>query len=181
MQFAFMPESTHELVSLRPLRAADLPVWYGYLSDPVVYEHTSWNLQSIDELAPYVWSPAVSEPSNLLRFAIADRATDQLLGTAGFHTVSAQNRTAELAYDVSPTHWGRGIASHVCGLLTGWGHTSANLLRVQATVLVSNDRSARVLERCHFEREGLLRSYRLVRGRPGDFWIYSHVVAREVT
>jgi ribosomal-protein-alanine N-acetyltransferase len=42
-------------------------------------------------------------------------------------------------------------------------------------VLTSNKRSIEVLQRCRFKREGLLRSYRMVRGRPGDFWMYSHV------
>jgi ribosomal-protein-alanine N-acetyltransferase len=86
------------------------------------------------------------------------------------------NRTAEIAYDLSPRVWGKGIATSVCGQLVAWGHASAGLLRVQATVLESNTKSMAVLERCCFLREGLLRSYRLVRGRPGDFYMYSHVV-----
>ena len=44
-----------------------------------------------------------------------------------------------------------------------------------ATALESNERSARVLERCGYQREGLLRSYRLVRGQPGNFFMYSHL------
>jgi hypothetical protein len=44
-----------------------------------------------------------------------------------------------------------------------------------------SERSARVLARCGFEREGLLRSYRMVRGVPGDFWIYWHVVPIEAS
>jgi ribosomal-protein-alanine N-acetyltransferase len=47
--------------------------------------------------------------------------------------------------------------------------------------LRSNERSAKVLARCGFEREGLLRSYRMVRGVPGDFWIYSYIVPIEAS
>ena len=181
MQFESLPQTAHALVTLRPIAAADIPVWYDILSTPAVFEHTSWNVRSPDELAHYAWSPAAREPSALVRFAIALRSNNQLIGTAGFHTVSHQNRTAELAYDLAQPFWGKGIATHVCGLLTSWAHTSARLIRVQATVLSSNERSAKVLQRCGFEREGLLRSYRLVRGQPGDFVLYSHVTSGEAT
>jgi [ribosomal protein S5]-alanine N-acetyltransferase len=49
------------------------------------------------------------------------------------------------------------------------------MTRVQPTVLESNQRSVRVLERSGFEREGLLRSDRLVRGHPGNLRMYAHV------
>lgn len=175
MLFTTVPESSHEMVSLRPIRPSDLQDWYDYLSMPVVFEHTSWNVHSPDELAHHVWAPEAFTPSTSLRFAIALRSTDQLVGTAGFHTVMPQNRSAELAYDLSPAMWGKGIATSICTLLVDWAHSHAGLVRVQAVVLDSNDRSARVLYKCGFEREGLLRSYRMVRGRAADFWMYSHV------
>ena len=176
MHFNELPRSTHALIHLRPIVATDIPVWFGYLSLPVVYQHTSWNVQSPSELDHFVGSDATREADRHTRFAVALRSTDELIGTAGFHSVSALHRTAELAYDLAPTVWGKGIATYVCGLLTSWAHGEASVLRVQATVLQSNERSARVLERCSFVREGLLRSYRLVRGVPGDFHMYSHVV-----
>jgi ribosomal-protein-alanine N-acetyltransferase len=176
MQFRALPRSDHTLVELRPIVDADIPLWFGYLSNPVVYEHTSWNVQSPEELAHYAWSASTREPESLTRFAIALRATNQFIGTAGFHSVAPHNRTAELAYDLAPPHWGKGIGTYVCGLLTEWAHQNCDVLRVQATALRSNERSVRVLARCGFEREGLLRSYRMVRGVPGDFWLYSHVV-----
>ena len=173
MRFTKLPQSGHELVTLRPLTPADIEQWFEYLTIPVVFEHTSWNVQSPAELEHYA---AQSElPSSLLRLAIAERSTDQLVGTIGFHTVSPENRSAELAYDLSPPWWGKGIASHMCDLMVQWAHSHVGLLRVQATVLTSNRRSVEVLQRCSFKREGLLRSYRIVRGRPGDFWMYSHV------
>jgi ribosomal-protein-alanine N-acetyltransferase len=176
MLFGALPELTHELVSLRPITEADLPVWYAYLSVSSVVEHTSWNVAAFTELAPYVWDPSASTESSLLRLAIALRSTGELVGTAGFHTVQPQNRSAEIAYDLAPSMWGKGIATSVCQQLVAWAHASIGLLRVQATVLESNVPSIAVLERCGFLQEGRLRSYRLVRGRPGNFYMYSHVI-----
>lgn len=175
MQYTELPRCDHELVALRPLRAADLATWYGYLSLPEVYRHTSWNLRSAQELLPYLSAGEPPTPSSRLRLAIALRATDELIGSAGFHTVSPESRSAEIAYDLTPSMWGQGIASDVCALLTAWAHAQAGVVRVQATTLESNDRSARVLERCGYQREGLLRSYRMVRGQPGNFFMYSHL------
>jgi ribosomal-protein-alanine N-acetyltransferase len=67
----------------------------------------------------------------------------------------------------------------VCRVLTEWAHHGAGVVRVQATTLDSNVRSAQVLERCGYQREGLLRSFRMVRGAPGDFFMYSHIAARD--
>lgn len=175
MHFAALPESDHPQVALRPIAAADLPVWHAILSRPAVYEFTSWNHPTPDDLEPYVWSEAMREPSHLLRLAIALRATGELIGTIGFHTVTPPHLSAELAYDLAPEHWGRGIATQLCRRVAAWAHADAGLTRVQATVLTTNARSIAVLERAGFEREGLLRSYRRVRGRPGNFYMYSHL------
>jgi [ribosomal protein S5]-alanine N-acetyltransferase len=175
MQYTALPETSHELVALRPIASSDIPAWFAYLSLPQVYEHTSWNLQSASDLMPFVWGTEPTTPSSRLRLAIVNRVSNQLVGTAGFHTVLPEHGSAEIAYDLSPTYWGKGLATHICTVLKEWGHIHAGLVRVQATVLESNLRSVNVLERCGFQREGLLRSYRMVRGRPGNFFMYSHL------
>jgi len=175
VDFADLPALEHDVVVIRAIEAGDIQAWYDYLCLPEVFGHTSWNVHAPDELDHYVWKREAFTPSSLLRFAIALAATGELVGTAGFHSVSPQNRTAEIAYDLAPRMWGKGIATAVCRELVRWAHTSAGVIRVQASVLETNARSARVLERCGFAREGLLRSYRLVRGTPGNFFMYSHV------
>lgn len=182
MQFDALPTLDHPMVELRPIERADLPVWLAYLQRPEVYRHTSWNNPTLEDLSMYVWSPCMEAPAHLLRLAVASRKSNELVGTIGFHTVVPVHRSAELAFDLSPSYWGRGLATHACERVVSWAHRHAQVLRVQATVLESNMRSARVLERAGFEREGLLRCYRLVRGTPGNFFMYSHVaLASDVT
>jgi [ribosomal protein S5]-alanine N-acetyltransferase len=176
MRFSSLPQLEHELVLIRPITTDDIQTWFEYLSQPVVYEHTSWDIQDSSELNQYPWRPDEFTESSMLRFAIALRLNNKLVGTAGFHTVSPQNRTAEIAYDLAPNFWGKGIASAACAELVNWAHAAASVTRVQATTLESNIRSAAVLERCGFQREGLLHSYRNVRGKHGNFYMYAHVV-----
>jgi RimJ/RimL family protein N-acetyltransferase len=54
---------------------------------------------------------------------------------------------AEIAYDLAPEGWGRGLASAAVRALVTWA----------------------------FAEAGLLRRYRLVRGVPGDFWMFSRL------
>ena len=176
MKFQSLPSTDHPLVHLRPLRAADMEPWSSYLNFPEVYRHTSWNHPTAQELSSYLGCEMDNEPSSRLRLAIADRADDHLVGTIGFHTVSGQSRSAELAYDLHPSMWHKGVATALATVMVSWAHSQAQLVRVQATVLQSNASSIRVLERVGFVQEGLLRSYRMVRGTPGNFYIYAHVV-----
>ena len=177
MQFTAMPTVDDERFVLRPLAANDLETWAGYLMQPHVLEHTSWNVKSPEDLRTFVWQESTRDPDSAIRFVVARRDSNRLVGTIGFHFVQAVHRSAELAYDYAPEVWGQGLASSLCRSMTAWGHASARLLRVQATVLETNARSIRMLERSGFEREGMLRSFRLVRGTPGNFYMYSHVVA----
>lgn len=144
---------------------------------PCVFQHTSWDHPIASDLDGYVGSEMSGDPDSRLRIAIASTSDDRLLGTIGFHTVSAANRSAEIAYDLHPEVWGLGLATHVVNTMVQWAHDAAAIWRVQATVLQSNHRSTRVLERVGFQREGLLRSYRWVRGTPGDFLMFAHIAS----
>lgn len=167
------PPSGHPDVTLRTLAKSDIDQWYDYLQLPEVFQHTSWNLSSKDDLLPLFTEFDSTSPDSARRLAIVENGTQRLIGTIGFHTVSSMNRTAEIAYDLSPQYWGRGIATTLCSVVTAWSFSTYGFVRVQATVLQSNKRSSMVLERCSFQYEGLLRSFRMVRGNPSDFAIYS--------
>lgn len=175
MNFSGLPVLEHGTVILRPIEASDIDSWYRYLCLPHVLQHTSWEVRSPDELRHHIWNSETFSVSSHLRFAIALKSNSQLVGTAGFHTISAHHRSAELAYDLDPEVWGQGIATTVTKELVRWAHSCASVIRLQAAALESNIPSIKVLERCGFEREGFLQSYRIVRGTPRNFYLYSHV------
>ncbi|MDP9584236.1 UNVERIFIED_ORG: RimJ/RimL family protein N-acetyltransferase [Burkholderia contaminans] len=169
------PRSGFPGLSLRQLDRTDLDAWYAYLSNPEVIRHTSWNLHSRDDLLPLFDGIDSAQPDSIRRLAIVDDASGALAGTIGLHTVSTTNRSAEIAYDLAPSHWGRGIASAVCASLTAWAFAEGGFMRIQGVVLTSNSGSARVLQKCGYQYEGLLRAYRMVRGVPGDFAMYARI------
>jgi [ribosomal protein S5]-alanine N-acetyltransferase len=175
MRIATPPASGIEGITLRQIEAADCEAWFDYLRLPEVFERTSWNPTSVDDLRITMARYLDDAPASSMRMAVVAQSTGRLVGTIGLHTVSDVNRSAEIAYDFAPSHWGRGLATRLCETVTAWSFAALNLHRVQATVLVGNEPSMRVLARCGFRHEGVLRGFRMVRGRPGDFNIFSRL------
>lgn len=159
---------------LRPLREADADAVYAYLRDPVVTERTSYPAVSVPVVEAMIersrrrW--AAGEPS---RWGVALEDDDRLVGTCGFNNWSREHRRAELAFDLAPAQWGKGLMRQAVAAALRWTYLQDRVDRVHALVRVDNLRSERLLERCGFVREGRLRSYRLCRGEPHDFHMYA--------
>ena len=109
-------------LSLRQIERADLDAWYAYLTNPDVYRHTSWNLRSPDDLLPLFDAIESTDPDSIRRLAVIDDASGVLAGTIGLHTVSTVNRSAEIAYDLAPSHWGAGSRAR-CARPSPSGHS----------------------------------------------------------
>jgi ribosomal-protein-alanine N-acetyltransferase len=158
---------------LRPLRASDADALYAYLRDPAVTELTAYPVVSVSMVEAmierYLSRWAAGE---LSKWGIALQQDDQLVGTCGFNEWSKAHRWAELAYDLAQAHWGKGLARQAVTAVLEWAYRQDQVDRVHAFVRVDNGRSQRLLERSRFVREGCLRSYRVCRGQPHDFYIY---------
>lgn len=160
-------------VRLRPLRLADADALYAYLRDPAVTELTSFPVVS-RRLAEAMIERSVSRwaAGELSKWGVALQQDDQLVGTCGFNEWSQVHRWAELAYDLAQAHWGKGLMRQAVAAVLRWTYRQDQVDRVHAFVRIDNRRSERLLERSGFVREGCLRSYRVCRGKPHDFYIY---------
>lgn len=87
MKIDALPRSEHPDVSLRPLARSDLDAWYAYLKRPEVFQHTSWNLLSRDDLLPLFDEFDSASADSARRLAIVENRSQELIGTIGFHTV----------------------------------------------------------------------------------------------
>lgn len=169
----FPPTIELDGACLRPMRAGDAEAFYAYLREPVVTELTSYPLvtmplvESMIERYRSRWAAG-----ELSKWAVT-MPDDRVVGTCGFNEWSAAHRWAELAYDLSPTHWGQGLMRRAVAAVLEWTFQQGQVDRVQAFVRTDNGRSFGLLERCGFVREGCLRSYRICRGQPYDFYVYA--------
>lgn len=159
---------------LRPLRVADADALYAYLRDPAVTELTSYPVVSVPMVEAMIerclsrWAAG-----ELSKWGVALQHDDRLVGTCGFNEWSQVHRWAELAYDLAPAHWGVGLMHQAVAAVLQWTFRQDQVDRVHAFVRIDNRRSKRLLERSGFVPEGYLRSYRVCRGQPHDFYVYS--------
>jgi ribosomal-protein-alanine N-acetyltransferase len=152
---------------------ADADALYAYLRDPVVTELTSYPVVSVAMVEAMIErSLSRWAAGELSKWGVALQHDDQLIGTCGFNEWSQVHGWAELAYDLAQAHWGKGLMRPAVAAVLQWIYRQELVNRVQAFVRVDNTRSQRLLERSGFVREGCLRSYRVCRGEPYDFYIY---------
>lgn len=82
-------------------------------------------------------------------------------------------RNCYLGYWVGEEHNGRGYATAAVRMAAGYAFGALGLHRVQANVMTENPRSARVLEKAGFRREGLALRYLQIAGTWEDHFMYA--------
>lgn len=97
------------------------------------------------------------ESGGVLPWAIADLATDELIGTVTLFRLDRDHRRAEIGYMLGSAHWRKGLASEALRLVLRHAFDAMQLERVEADTDPRNASSRRMLERLGFVQEGTLR------------------------
>ena len=79
----------------------------------------------------------------------------------------------ETSYALSPAYRGAGLMPEALGAVLRFGFAQAGFNRICAEVLAGNAASVRVLEKCGFRREGILRRRYRKDGCFVDAWLYA--------
>jgi RimJ/RimL family protein N-acetyltransferase len=110
--------------------------------------------------------------------SFAIEADGAVVGGIAFRIQSDVERiAAELGYWIGERYWGRGIATAAVGAVTDHALQAHDLRRVFALPFAQNRASARVLEKCGFVLEGVLRSSAIKDGRVLDQLLYARIRA----
>ncbi|MFI7062862.1 GNAT family N-acetyltransferase [Kribbella sp. NPDC050124] len=94
-------------------------------------------------------------------FAIADAASDYVLGTVSIRDVNRVPDQALVAYWVSPAARGRGLAARALDAAARWAFAKDGLAlhRLSLDHALVNEGSCRVATRAGFQLEGTMRDY----------------------
>jgi len=157
------------------MAVADAEDWAQYAVLPESNQFVSTITRSAADIVPMIERTLSSDANAPVLFAVREPATRRFVASVGFHTVSSLNRTAEVTYTVHPELWGSGVATAACAAAVRWAFEHKGWVRVQATTLEEHKASQRVLLKCGFELEGKVRNFRVVRGEPRDYLLYSIV------
>ena len=83
-------------------------------------------------------------------YGVIDRASNSVVGTAGFKGPPNADGVVEIAYGIAPSHEGRGYATEVAGALVDFAFSTDAVRVVRAHTLPSANASTRVLTKCGF-------------------------------
>jgi ribosomal-protein-alanine N-acetyltransferase len=147
-------------------RAGDsLAVWRG-VRDRFPHPYT--------EDAARKWLAVVDAMEVVSHFAIeVDR---ELVGGIGYTRRNDVERySAEVGYWLAETHWGRGIGSAALAAFTAEVFATTDLERLDAVVFDWNVASCRVLEKCDYRLEGVLRRAAFKDGAFCDSRLYARL------
>jgi RimJ/RimL family protein N-acetyltransferase len=114
------------------------------------------------------------------RLGIDRAASGTLLGTCALWAINAQCRRAEIGYVLDSRAWGQGYMHEALSALLDYAFAELDLNRVEADTDPRNERSARLLGRLGFSKEGLFRERCIVDGEVSDAAMYG-LLRREWT
>lgn len=92
---------------------------------------------------------------------IADKITNQAIGTCGFCKWDRYNSKLEISYNLMSEYHNMGIMTQVINKAIEYGFNVIHAKRIEAQLDPSNFASIHILEKNGFAKDGLLRSYRL--------------------
>lgn len=165
---------------LRPFSLQDIPLIKQASTDSYITQITTvppqGEHQQCVDFIHRQWSRTTDGTG--YSFAIADSATEQAVGQIGLWFHDARHGRASIGYWVGPEHRRQGIASCALRTLADWALEYPGIHRIELYVEPWNEGSWRTAERCGFQREGLLRGWKLVGNEPKDMYMYSRVAGR---
>ena len=139
-----------ERTLLRPFTEDDAADLFAYARDPRVGPIAGWKPHEGVEESREIIRTVFSAPDT---FAVVDRETGRVIGSAGFvkpHNKNAAVSSLEIGYALSPAYWGRGIMPEVVAELLRYGFEDLELSEIWCTHYEENNRSRRVIEKSGF-------------------------------
>jgi ribosomal-protein-alanine N-acetyltransferase len=159
---------------LRWLNPRDVTDLYRIYSDPGVMRY--WATSAWTELAQATQLVAEAmldyENGTDVEFGIERRSDGLLLGTCNLFHFQPDCRRAEIAYALGRDFWGYGYMEEALTTLINYAFQDLGLIRLEADIDSRNHASIKLLERLHFQPEGLLRHRWIVAGEISDTAFY---------
>lgn len=174
MNWKSLPTIDADRVRLRWMSEADIDALYTIFSNVEVMRY--WSSPPISDKAAA--AAILREVHNgfrnrtQLKWGLARRTDDLLIGTVTLYNLSFDNRRAEMGYALGRAHWGNGFMREALQALLGYAFEVLELHRLEADVDPRNGPSIRTLERLGFQREGYLRERWQVDGEIQDALFY---------
>jgi ribosomal-protein-alanine N-acetyltransferase len=165
-----------ERLILRELNECDAKILFEYWSDNEVTRH-----MNIDAFTDICGAKEMIKVLNTLfkekqaiRWGIYNKELDCLIGTCGYNSGLKQEvYVGEIGYELGSQFWGNGFMAEALSCILNYGFKTLNLNRIEAYVMLENQRSVILLEKLGFQKEGILREHGHYKNSFWDEYIFS--------
>jgi ribosomal-protein-alanine N-acetyltransferase len=144
---------------LRKMDESDANEVFAYFSDDEVTRY--YDLESFTEVDQAVqvinrWAERFDKNEGY-RWGIADRETNKIIGSCGYHSWEKEHFKAEIGFELNRSHWRKGVMTEVLSPILEFGFAQMGLNRIEAFYDPDNTASKLCLEKAGFIYEGVLR------------------------
>ena len=164
-----------ERLLLRPITMKDAPDIFAYASDPEVTKYVRFvTHKNIKDTHAFIRRVQASYKKGITPlWGMQLKTTGRMVGSLGFLQWPNPDQRAELGYVINRDYWGQGLVTEAASAVCRFAFKEMNVNRIEAGTIVGHIASQRVLEKCGFKLEGVLRQRELIKGRFPDVTMYS--------
>ena len=170
-----IPELQTPRLLLRRLVETDATGLHAAYGDPAAMQF--WDAlpaRDVGETAARIrQSLEISPRWHAAAFAALLREGGQLVGMVNYHQRVPAHRRLGVGWILARPWWQQGLAREATGALLDHCFTGLGAHRVEAQIEPDNRASLRLAERLGFRREGLMRDWAFVDGKPRDVLLYA--------
>lgn len=162
-------------VILREFELSDAKELYeNWGTDEEVSKYMLWkNYKSIDDAINSInyYIECYKKDDPFKQYAI--EYNGEVVGSINIVT-SKRHKTGDIAYCLSKKYWRKGIMSEAINLLVDYYFKNYELVRISAEAIEPNIASRKLLEKCSFKLEGILRKkYFCKTNKHEDAYVYA--------
>jgi RimJ/RimL family protein N-acetyltransferase len=176
LSFAQKPVLTGDLVTLRPVEAADAAGLFamddesGRLTgSPRKEDDPDWTLQNLQQ-----WYSSRGEQDDRIDLSIIERATGEWAGEVVLNELNVRNESCGFRIALQgPNFYGRGLGTQATRLIIDYAFGTVGVHRIELQVYDFNPRARHVYERVGFVHEGTMRDALRWDGE----WVDCHLMA----
>ena len=147
-------------LTLRPMCKNDIPDLREWMSDESLY--TYWGKKpSKSEKNPELLFEKTEKPTKSFHLGIEESTSGKVVGDIWVYLIE-NNRMASVALRIAGDHQGKGYGTEALSAMTRFCFEKTELKRLWTKVDVRNTASQKMLEKCGYIREGLIRQGKMV-------------------
>ncbi len=154
---------------IRPMCKADVPALKEWMPDKTIYKYWGKGPGKTDK-NPELLFEKTERPSKSFHLGVEEKASGKVIGDLWVYLIE-NDRMASVAIRLAPSRHGMGFGTEALSAMTRFCLANTELKRLWAEVDVRNIPSQRMLEKCGFQREGLIRQGKMV-STWCDYYIY---------